>query len=182
MVFCLLAAMTTAVMAQEPIKTVAKEPVGEDAIIRSLIYKLGDADLATREKASTQLRKLGDVALPFLKKHLARRDLERTLRARELYNDIIKEQRLKPTEAKDMNIFSVAITGMIIVFFALFTLTLFLTVLPKALEHFNKYFPPTEHGHGQAAVKRDKETLSDDAVAALAVALLHHRGQAADGS
>lgn len=81
----------------------------------------------------------------------------------------------------DPNMIVIAITGMIIVFAALLILTLFLMALPKILEVVNEYFPPSEHGHGHghsakpvAAPK--KESLEEDLVAAIAVALLHHRG------
>jgi len=84
-----------------------------------------------------------------------------------LVTEVVKDQ-------PDPNMISIAITGMIIVFCALTILTLFLTALPKILGVVNKHFPPTEHGHSQAPVTK-QEVLEDDLVAALAVALLHHK-------
>lgn len=78
----------------------------------------------------------------------------------------------------DPNMIVIAITGMIIVFAALLILTLFLTALPKILEVVNEHFPPSEHGHGHSAkpvAAPKKESLEEDLVAAIAVALLHHR-------
>ena len=72
------------------------------------------------------------------------------------------------------NIYAVALTGMVIVFFALTVLTLFLMALPKILVYVNKVFPPSEHGHGKAAAAKKPE-LGEDVVAALAFALLHHQ-------
>ncbi|MDF1660481.1 MAG: OadG family protein [Planctomycetota bacterium] len=74
----------------------------------------------------------------------------------------------------DPNMIVVAITGMIIVFAALLILTLFLTALPKILDVFNEYFPPSEHGHSAAPVAK-QAVLDEDLVAAMAIALIHHR-------
>lgn len=78
----------------------------------------------------------------------------------------------------DPNMIVVAITGMIIVFGALLILTLFLLVLPKILEVVNEHFPPSEHGHGMAtpAPTVQADVLDEDLVAAMAIAVIHHRG------
>jgi oxaloacetate decarboxylase gamma subunit len=56
------------------------------------------------------------------------------------------------TQAKGV---SIAVTGMLIVFFALMIITLFIRLLPVVLGHFEPYLPRLEpHGQPQTAAER----------------------------
>lgn len=65
----------------------------------------------------------------------------------------------------------VALTGMIIVFGALVLVSLLISVLPRLLDFYARYYPEKE-GHGAS-----KKPVDDEIVAAIALALLQKRFQ-----
>ncbi len=68
---------------------------------------------------------------------------------------------------------SIAVTGLVIVFFALFMLTLFLAAMPHLSAVLDHYFPA--HSHGRSASARPhSETADDTAVLAAIGFVLHH--------
>ncbi len=71
---------------------------------------------------------------------------------------------------------SIAITGMVIVFFALSVISLFIAALPRILVKVAKRWPEKESHQASASVARPAvEGLSGELVAALGMALHHRR-------
>ena len=73
---------------------------------------------------------------------------------------------------------SIAITGMVIVFFALSVISLFITALPRILDRVALLWPEPEdpYGNGSASPKASG-AVSDEIVAAIAVTLHRRRAQ-----
>ena len=65
---------------------------------------------------------------------------------------------------------SIAITGMVIVLFALSAISLFIAALPRILARIAERWPEPAYHHGHTAPAPDNG-LSDDVVAAIAVTL-----------
>jgi sodium pump decarboxylase gamma subunit len=72
---------------------------------------------------------------------------------------------------------SIAITGMVIVFFALSVISLFIAALPHILTLFARRWPESEGHQPTRTAAHTQEAVSDEAVAAIAMAF-HHRRQA----
>ena len=72
---------------------------------------------------------------------------------------------------------SIAITGMVIVFFALTFISLFITALPHILALFARRWPESEGHHTTRAAAPAQQAVSDEVVAAIAM-VLHQRRQA----
>ena len=69
---------------------------------------------------------------------------------------------------------SIAITGMVIVFFALTMISLFIAALPRILARVEKRWPESQ-GHHAPQTSAPPAGVTDDVVAAIAVALHHRR-------
>ena len=70
---------------------------------------------------------------------------------------------------------SIAITGMVIVFFALTVISLFITALPRILEKVAERWPESQGHHRPAPAASSGP--SDEIVAAIAMALHRRRAQ-----
>lgn len=78
----------------------------------------------------------------------------------------------------DANGFGLAISGMTIVFFVLVLVSLFIASMPRLLPIVNSILPVVEHHHGApmpSAVRSAAVTAEDEMVAAIGVALHHHK-------
>jgi Na+-transporting methylmalonyl-CoA/oxaloacetate decarboxylase gamma subunit len=73
---------------------------------------------------------------------------------------------------------SIAITGMVIVFFALSVISLFIAALPPILERVARRWPESEGHHGTApSTKMANEAISGEMVAAIALTLHRRKAQ-----
>ena len=83
----------------------------------------------------------------------------------------------------DGNGISIAVTGMLIVFVALVTISLFLSALPRLLAVLERYYPQQEHHHGTPAATSTTsvvaQPVTEEMLVAIAVALRERR-QSAD--
>ncbi|MBS10735.1 MAG: hypothetical protein CME19_03920 [Gemmatimonadetes bacterium] len=70
----------------------------------------------------------------------------------------------------------IVITGMVIVFFALTLISLFIAALPRILERIAQRWPEPE-GHHHSAPAAAQAGVTDDVVAAIAVALHRRRAR-----
>lgn len=73
---------------------------------------------------------------------------------------------------------SIAITGMVIVFFALSVISLFIAALPRILALFARRWPETEGHHAVRSAAPSQQTVSNEVVAAIAM-VLHQRNRQA---
>lgn len=78
--------------------------------------------------------------------------------------------------------FAIAATGMLIVFAALFLVTLFIAALPRLLEVVATVLPESSHGHSHHELSESR--LPDEAVIAAIGFVLHNelQKQAAQGT
>ncbi|MGI9429388.1 MAG: OadG family protein [Bythopirellula sp.] len=67
---------------------------------------------------------------------------------------------------------SIAVTGMLIVFFALTIITLFIRLLPIVLGHFEPYLPRLEP-HGQAPTAAERLPVDNEKIVAAIGYVLH---------
>ena len=73
---------------------------------------------------------------------------------------------------------SIAITGMVIVFFALSVISLFIAALPRILSLFAKRWPETEGHHAARPAAPSRQAVSNEVVAAIAMVLHQRKRQA----
>ncbi len=66
---------------------------------------------------------------------------------------------------------TISLTGMVIVFFVLLSISVAIALIPKILPLLNKLFPPVVHGHAAPAVQNNKASLDESVVAAIALAI-----------
>lgn len=87
------------VAAQEPPTPKPAAPVIKAEQVEALIAKLADRDYAVREQADAELRRLGEAALPAIRKHLKDEDPETRMRLRAIMDDLeAKERPAAPVE------------------------------------------------------------------------------------
>ena len=72
---------------------------------------------------------------------------------------------------------SIAITGMVIVFFALCLISLFIAALPRILNWVALLWPEPEGDYGHGPSPETSDAVSDEIVAAIAVTLHRRRAQ-----
>ena len=73
---------------------------------------------------------------------------------------------------------SIAITGMVIVFFALTLISLFIAALPSILKRIAKRWPePVGHHHGPSPHQPVEEGVSEELVAGIGAALHRQLGR-----
>ena len=75
---------------------------------------------------------------------------------------------------------SIAVTGMLIVFFALTIITLFIRLLPTALKRFERYLPRLE-SHAQPPTAAERSTGDNERIVAAIGYVLHLEMEKAQG-